>query len=91
MLDLKTAILLPVETTVRELEWKLDLAVRLANPQRQIYIGHHDIIQKMVPYLSNGIYIGKNMFGNNNDSSRLLELQKKNFTVNWSLSLKSMI
>jgi surface carbohydrate biosynthesis protein len=80
MLDLKTAILLPVETTVRELEWKLDLAVRLANPQRQIYIGHHDIIQKMVPYLSNGIYIGKNMFGNNNDSSRLLELQKKNFT-----------
>ena len=71
---------MPIETMVRELDWKLHLAVSLANSRRQIYIGHHDVIHKMVPYLKNGVYVGKNMVGFDNDSRRLLQLQEKGFT-----------
>jgi surface carbohydrate biosynthesis protein len=80
MSDQKTPILLPIETIVRELDWKLDLAVHLANTQRQIYIGHHDIIHEMVQHLSNGLYVGKNIFASSNQSPRLAELQEKGFT-----------
>ena len=83
MTESKIPILLPIETVVRELDWKLDLAVRLANPKRQIYIGQHDIIHEMVARLSNGLYVGKNIFTRNTkceNGHRLAQLHSQGFT-----------
>lgn len=58
----KINILLPIETINREIDYKLVLAAYLAGKGHNIFIGQHDFIEKLLPQLNGGIYIGKTMF-----------------------------
>lgn len=54
-------ILLPIETINREIDFKIALAGNLANQGHKIYIGQHDFIMKLLPFMNEGgLYIGKN-------------------------------
>src|SRR5690606_38639777 len=55
-------ILLPIETINREIDFKLTLAALLATKGHKIYIGQHDFLVHLLQKLTNGLYIGKNIF-----------------------------
>ena len=78
-------ILLPIETTNRELDYKLFLAVMFASQQRDIYIGQHDVIHdRLMKLVSGGIYIGKHMFPGlfpGSDVSRQDQLLQQGFRI----------
>ncbi|MEK6806063.1 MAG: surface carbohydrate biosynthesis protein [Pseudomonadota bacterium] len=51
-------ILLPVETTNRELDAKLLLGTRLLNPERRVFIGSIRRLNRLAGLVKNGIYLG---------------------------------
>ena len=55
-------ILFPIETINRELDFRLFLAVYFADASRRIFIGQHDVLDSIVPYMQGGVYVGKNLF-----------------------------
>jgi surface carbohydrate biosynthesis protein len=55
-------ILLPIEIIARELDYKLFLAVSLANKNTNVIIAQHDYFDKHCSRFAGGIYIGKNCF-----------------------------
>ncbi len=55
-------ILLPIESIKREIDSKLFLAVMLSSKDRVVYIGQHNVIDKIVLKMNVGIYFGKNIF-----------------------------
>lgn len=79
----RKAILIPVEEIVRELDYKLILAVLLARPSNQIFIGNHTDIYEFGKQLQGGLYVGKNVL--NVSPTRLTEcyehLKQRQFRV----------
>ena len=55
-------IIFPVETEVRELDYRLLLAIKLANPNRRIFIVQHDLAIPLIKKLRGGVYLGKHIF-----------------------------
>ena len=58
----KINILLPVEAINRELDFKLFLAVSLANKNVNVIVAQHDYFNSRTSQFKGGIYIGKNVF-----------------------------
>lgn len=59
---MKKNILFPIETSTRELDYKLLLAGMFVNKDKNIYIGQHDYLYSISKYMTGGLYLGKNMF-----------------------------
>lgn len=57
----KKALLFPIETISRELDFKLVLAGYCARPGNQIFLGNHTDIYELGKRLSHGLYVGKNV------------------------------
>jgi surface carbohydrate biosynthesis protein len=55
--------LFPIETTARELDHKILMAVLSAKKDRKIYIGDQQIIRTLSFLLKGGVYYGKHLFG----------------------------
>ncbi|MDZ4405791.1 surface carbohydrate biosynthesis protein [Prosthecobacter sp.] len=55
------ALLFPVETISRELDFKLVLAGYCARPGNQIFLGNHTDIYELGKRLRHGLYVGKNV------------------------------
>lgn len=53
--------LMPIETTVRELDYKLLLAARLKAPNRRFIFCRDDLAPQLLGVVSRGIYIGQNI------------------------------
>lgn len=58
----KIDLLFPVETTSRELDFRLFLAAYCVAPDIRIFIGHWEAIYRLSQSIYNGIYVGKNIF-----------------------------
>lgn len=59
----KKILLFPVETTVRELDFRLVLATLCARPDWQILLGDHDQLFRISLRLRNALFVGKNLIG----------------------------
>lgn len=57
----RKALLFPVETTVRELDFRIVMACYCARPDNQIFIGNHTDIYHLGTRLRNALYLGKNL------------------------------
>lgn len=57
----KVTYLLPVETSARELDYKLLLAARLHAPHRRFIVCRDDLAPDLLGIVRNGIYIGQNI------------------------------
>lgn len=55
-------ILFPIESIKREFDYKLFLAVMICSDDTIIYIGQHNVIDKLLSKMKIGIYFGKNIF-----------------------------
>src|SRR5689334_15183590 len=51
-------VLFPIETSNRELDARLMLAVRLAAPGRRFFLGSVRRINRLAPHVSTGVYLG---------------------------------
>lgn len=78
-------IFLPIETINREIDFKLVLGALLANGEHNIYVGQHDLIQKIAEKSNQaGLYIGKNIFhksSSEEDGQRYKQLKKRGIDV----------
>lgn len=61
MTQAKHNILLPIEIINRELDARLFLGAMLARPDRRIYIGNENRINRLIPKLDGGVYVGKHI------------------------------
>jgi surface carbohydrate biosynthesis protein len=52
-------ILFPLETYVREIDFRLVLALHLLKPGRQILLGNHTDIYRLTQHLRSSVYVGK--------------------------------
>jgi len=80
----KKIILFPIESIVRELDYKLMLASMYANKGNIIFIGQHDYIYEMSKYITKGMYLGKNLFSIREDGTwqdRHSILKSKGFSI----------
>jgi surface carbohydrate biosynthesis protein len=68
----KKILLFPVETIVRELDYRLILAVLCSRPDWQIIFGHHVQLVRVARNIKNALIILKDTFGN------LYDIYKKN-------------
>jgi surface carbohydrate biosynthesis protein len=59
----KKVLLFPVETTVRELDFRLILALMVVRPDWQIIIGDHEVLLKLSLRLRNAVSVVKNVTG----------------------------
>jgi surface carbohydrate biosynthesis protein len=57
----KKVVLFPVETVVRELDFRLMLAALCARPDTQIVIGRQHLLQLLLFRLRGGLFVGKNL------------------------------
>ncbi len=58
----KLNILFPVETINRELDFRLFLACLCVNRKNRIFVGQSGAINRLVPQMRGGIYLGKDIF-----------------------------
>ena len=58
----KIPILLPVEISSRELDYKIFVGCLALNSENRVFIGQHDVVFRLSQYLQGGVYIGKNIF-----------------------------
>ncbi len=79
----KKALLFPVETISRELDFKLVLAGYCANSGNQIFLGNHTDIYELGKRLSHGLYVGKNVLNVSPTRLRVCydDLKKNQFRV----------
>lgn len=79
----KKALLFPVETISRELDFRLVLAGFCARPGNQIFIGNHTDIYELGKRLKNGLYVGKNLLNVSPTRLRVCyeDLKKNDFRV----------
>jgi surface carbohydrate biosynthesis protein len=76
--------LFPIETLIRELDYKLLLAAVLRAPHRRFVICRHDIAPKLVPALRGGVFVGQHIrtrTEGDDDYSRLDQLHEQGFRV----------
>lgn len=62
MQEAKNNILFPIETINREVDFRLILAVMCLKPGRRVYIGEMNRINRLIPQLKGGVYVGKHIF-----------------------------
>ncbi len=55
-------IFFPIETTARELDFRLLLAARVIKDDRRVYICSHRHLEKIMHRFRGGIYVGKHIF-----------------------------
>tara|TARA_B110000211_G_scaffold184861_1_gene209653 strand:- start:5276 stop:6661 length:1386 start_codon:yes stop_codon:yes gene_type:complete len=55
--------LFPIETTARELDHKILMAILSAKKNRKVYIGDQQIIRTISYFIKGGVYYGKHLFG----------------------------
>jgi len=81
----KQNILFPVEGINRELDFRLFLACMYAGRNNRIFIGQHNIIERLFQYMEGGFYLGKNIFREGIfpfvNPRNYIELKKRNFTL----------
>ncbi|MDM8542145.1 hypothetical protein QUF90_13740 [Desulfococcaceae bacterium HSG9] len=79
----KTNTLFPIETINRELDFRLFLAVMAANSSHRIFVGQHNVLDKLIPYMKGGIYVGKTLFKTSfpTDLSYYRLLKKQGFSI----------
>jgi surface carbohydrate biosynthesis protein len=79
----KKALLFPIETISRELDFKLVLAGYCAKPGNQIFLGNHTDIYTLGKRLSHGLYVGKNVLNVSPTRLRVCydELKQNHFRV----------
>lgn len=55
-------IIFPIETIMRELDYRLALAVRLVQPKHRIFIGHTIHTYRLMEQMRSGVFFGKHVF-----------------------------
>lgn len=70
----KKTLFLPIETSIRELDYNLILAVMVLNPEVQVLIGQTGVICEEASQRLNGVILGKNFI--NNDKKRPMTMYK---------------
>lgn len=58
----KKIVFIPVETEVRELDYKIMLAAEIANEDTVCFVGQHNLLNKLIKNFKGGVYLGKNVF-----------------------------
>jgi surface carbohydrate biosynthesis protein len=58
----KKITFLPVETEVRELDYKIMLAGAIAEEGTACFVGQHNLLNNLVSNFNGGVYLGKNIF-----------------------------
>ena len=62
LFEQKKNILIPIETSSREMDYKIMLAVRVAGPDARVYVGHYSVIDRLWKLgIRGGVYVGKNV------------------------------
>lgn len=64
-MGLEKAILFPIETNARELDYRLALAVASLEPGQTVYLGNHTDIFNLGQRLNDALYVGKHLFNLN--------------------------
>jgi surface carbohydrate biosynthesis protein len=54
-------LLFPTQYSVREVDFRILLATRLAEPGRRVFIGHRDALIRLSRILGGGLYVGKDL------------------------------
>lgn len=57
-----TNILFPIETIVRELDYRLFLAAKVLKPGRRVFICNHRHLDKIMKHFRGGVYVGKHIY-----------------------------
>jgi surface carbohydrate biosynthesis protein len=75
--------LFPIETTARELDHKILMAVMAANSGRKIFVGDQQIIRTLSFILKGGVFYGKHLFGKPkfSDKKYYKRLKYRNFKI----------
>lgn len=83
---MKKLVFLPVETEVRELDAKLLMASKLVSKDIACFVGQHNFLNKLVPLYKEGVYMGKNIFLENmNSSNAIFDIYKAaGFSILWN-------
>ena len=78
-----TNFLFPIETTARELDQKLLMAVKSCKPGRKIYVGDQQFIRMLSFFLRGGVFYGKHLFGKPyfSDTKYYERLKRRNFKL----------
>lgn len=58
----KKVVFIPVETEVRELDYKIMLAAEIADEDTVCFVGQHNLLNKLLKNFNGGVYLGKNIF-----------------------------
>lgn len=74
----KFNIVLPIEVANRELDARLFLSALLAAPDRRIFIGQEDRINRLLPQLQGGVYVGKHIVYSRGNPRRWYDALKSN-------------
>ena len=75
--------LFPIETTARELDYKVLVAVAAAQKNRSIIIGEQQLIRNLSFFLKCGVFFGKHLFGKHkfSDQNYYNRLKRNHFSV----------
>lgn len=78
----KTTLLFPIETQSRELDFKLFLAVMLADPHTEVVIAHNGFFDHHYAKFKHSLYLGKRIFIQPAQTQQFLdELQRHDITL----------
>lgn len=80
-MDNRANILLPIETIVRELDFRLILAGYLANKHRRIFIGRSPTTYRLAHQMRGGVYVGKHIFHGKPGEPVYRDAKKNDFVV----------
>ncbi len=75
--------LFPIETTARELDFKIMMSVLMAKKDRTIYVGDQQFIRTLSKVLKGGVFYGKHLFGKPmfSDKKYYTRLKERNFKI----------
>lgn len=75
--------LFPIETTARELDHKIMMAILSADKDRIVYVGDQQIVRNLSYFLKGGVFYGKHLFGKPefSDTKYYKRLKDRNFNV----------
>lgn len=73
----------PIETTARELDFKIIMAVQAAEKNRKIFVGEQQSLRNLSFFIRDGVFFGKHLFGKPkfSDTKYYKRLKKNNFSV----------
>ncbi len=58
----KKIVFIPIETEVRELDYKIMLATEIADENTVCFVGQHNLLNRLIKNFNGGVYLGKNIF-----------------------------